>query len=344
MAENVPQGPSEAQRAAAEDLIEQASASVEAGTAPEPEPEPDEPEKTNATVVDPTEADAEDTPEGDAETQPEPEATTEPDPAPQEGHPFTPEEEQLLRRSKATAEDVEYFRGLTVEQRNRALSPLRNAVRNTDRLYGMKPEERERAIEAERTGTTTPGHESKAGNAAPKIEPDRTKAKALAEKLGITEEAVLEIAELALDPIRQRDAAIEADRATASQQQWASQVDSAARAAHTELAKSFPKLKDQAVFAALLDEDETVGLFQAKVRRGIDVKQAMSEAVRERATVKYLPEIQSQRQQERQASKQKAIQSTAEPTGTALKRAGPKAAPTVRSLDEAHDLVANGEV
>jgi hypothetical protein len=342
--QNTPVGADEATRMEASNktasLIDQAADLVEQ-EANEPETPPQPVEKPTAEIVE--ETDEAETP-GDAEPQgeqPEAEGTvTEPDAATPQGHPFTPEEEQLLRRSQATPEDVDYYRTLTVEQRNRALNPLRNAVRNQDRFFGLSPEERNREIERARGSDAAQFADAKAGpSPSPKLEADPAKIKALAERLGIEEAAAKEIVDAALDPIRQFAAQRQAEQAQAAQNDWSRKVETAAEAAHVEIAKAFPKLKDKFAFEALLGEPETFATFDAKVRSGVDVGKAMLDAARERATVKYFPEIQQQRQAAREADKTKAIKQTAEPTSKTLKRGPATGQPRVKSLDEAHERV-----
>jgi alpha-D-ribose 1-methylphosphonate 5-triphosphate synthase subunit PhnG len=341
---NTPQGPDADTKVNAssrlDDLIDAADEKIASGE--DSTSAGGEVEAAQATV--PSDEDVDDgtaeEPEGNApEGQPESEAQTEPDAATPQGDPFTPEEETLLRRSQATAEDIEYYRSLTVTQRNRALNPLRNSVRNTDRLYGLSPEERNREIERTRSEASSSTRESTGGHAVQKITPDKAKLNALAESLGITAEAAEALAETLLEPVNQREAQREQERQNAAQSDWSRRVDDAARSAHTEIAKTFPKLKESAAFEALLAEPETFAVFRAKVETGVDVGKAMLDAARERATVKFLPEINQKRAEAKAHDKAKVTKQTAEPTSKHLTRGPATGQPRVKNLDEAHALI-----
>lgn len=324
-------------------LIDSASESVfsEDKAEPKPEPKPEAPAKEPADEVEDTPAEVE--PEPDAPPQEQDSTTTpaaEPDATPQ-GHPLTDDEEFILRRNGATDEELDSFRALTVDQRNKLLRPLRAAQHKLNTIYGMTAEERNRTVEAERKSSASmPGQISEAVQPTmPRIEPDAGKIEAVAAALGITPEAAKQLADAILDPIRTVESNRIQAEAKARQDEWNRTINGAVTSAHTELAKQFPRLKEIGEVNKMLAEPETEGLFAAKVKRGMDVGKAMHEALKERATLKYLPELQQQRQAARAAEKKAVLNGSAEPTNASVKRGPAVGKAKARNLDEAHEQV-----
>lgn len=279
--------------------------------------------------------------EGDAPPEEGEQPATEDDEEPdagdaQQGHPFTSEEDIVLRRSQATAEDIAYFRSLTVEQRNRALNPLRNALRATDRFFGMPKEERDRAIEAAQQQTQSGRGESAAGKQPGlKIALPAATAKELANELGVSEAAVGKLAEALLGPLQEHAARLDSERTQRDESQRAGALESAVAKFHPELARTFPKLKDKGAVQALLSEPDTYALYSARLQAGDDHGTAITAALKKAATIKYAGEISHNRTTRQEADRQKTLRGTAEPTARSKGPAPAKGKP--RTLDEAHD-------
>lgn len=312
----------------------------------EPEPAPEaKPEPEKVAESEQPNPDAEATP-ADAQTEPEQaiaESVTEPDAATEEveqGDPLTPEEENLLRRQKASEDDIAAFRAMKVAQRNILLKPLRAAQHKLDTIFGMTKEAREAAI----------GRERQQLEGVPE-QPTATVDKAVRDRLAPDANALSEFAKVnsldeasvkkLLDSVTEKQAAyiteLERDRQARAQAEQMQRVDSAAAEARVALVKEFPRMATDSEYAAIVNDPVTVAVFTAKVNGGVPVGQAMREAFKQQATLRYLPEITQKRQAAVKADRDKAVKNT--PERTTASRGAEQKSPRPKNVDDAMAMV-----
>jgi hypothetical protein len=298
-------------------------------------PEQTEPKQEEAAVDESaaTEEDAE-----PAEATP---AASEPAPQTATGDPLTPEEELLLRRNGVGDAEMDAFRQLTVAQRNLLLRPARAAQQKLDHLYGLPKDERERALSELRQTSNQPNvqQDEVTKQVRQRLMPDRETLESFAADSGISDEAV----EKLVGAITQKQAAylaeIESERQSRAHTERASAFQTAVLEAKGELSKTFPKLAEDSELTAILNEPETFALWQAKASIGKSVGTAIKEALKERASVRYINDLQQQTKTKLEQDHKRAVRQTAEPTAKSMNRGSTAPRPKPRNVDEAMDSV-----
>jgi hypothetical protein len=279
-------------------------------TAPETPAPVTEPE----TPAEPQPADAPGSPAEPADTSITP---TEPEP----GDPFVPEEEHLLKRRRATADQIAYFRGLTVSQRNIALAPLRETQLELDRLFSLPRDKREAAIRQAReqqygqdpdTGPETPQAQK------PAVDP--AVIKEFAEASGLDEAIVRKLAENIAGTQAQDIADFKADRQKRDQDTAVARLNSAALEARTKLTKEIPGLSQDAKYNELINHPDAMALFHVRRQQGKDEATAMYEAWKFVAPQLNLPSTAQTRLQTERQQAAKLAKNTPEPTSKGLGR------------------------
>lgn len=276
---------------------------------------------------------------GDPEETPEPKPkAAEPTPDNREDHPLTPEEVTLLRRSKATEEQIAAYASVPVSQRNVLLAPLRNQAANLDRLFGLPKEQREAALEKERQVNTDQPREDRAlAEIRQKLVPDSEKLEAFAKANGLDIDSVKDLAATLMTAPAQVIAELERRDQSRAHGERVAQLKSAGDKTRAELVKPFPKLQDDAEYRALVMDDDFKGLYSAYVDSGLDVRESVSRAMRKAATLRYQTDIQ---QRSRQASPAATAQARATAEPTRKPRGQPEPQQRPRNVDEAMDRVA----
>lgn len=278
---------------------------------------------------------------GDQAEPPEPEPkAAEPTPVAREDHPLTPEEVNLLRRSRATEEEIEGYASIPVAQRNLLLAPLRKQQANLDRLFGLPKEQRDAALERERQGNTEP--EAKEDRATAEIRqklvPDVAQLEKFAKANGLDLDSVKELA----GTLMQAPAAVIAelerrDQSRARETQIAS-LRAAGDKTRAQLTKTFPKLGDDAEFAKLVQSPDFNGLYRVHIDSGLGVAEAVERAMRSAAVLRYQAEIQQRNRQYAEGATRQA-RATAEPTSKP--RGQPEAPKRPKNVDEAMEMSAS---
>ncbi len=250
-------------------------------------------------------------------------------------HALTPEEDQLLRRNQASAEDLDFYRSLTTEQRNKALRPLRAAQSKTDKFWSQPPAERAKL--SQHTDSTDSGvPEEDAVIAAIKAElmPDESVLKAAAEKEGISLESLRSLESERSAKTARILAGERRDRIAAENRSVAAETTKALEAAHGVLSAKFSQVKDKAVFQDLCNDPIAIAAGQAELGRSGNRALAIQVGLEAAAKVRFYDDVKTQHQRDLQTRKADALKSSPERTSK-TSRSAPATRKPPKDLDEA---------
>ena len=251
---------------------------------------------------------------------------------------LTPEEEHLLRRNQATADDLSFYRGLTVEQRNKALAPLRKAQADKDRFWSLPKEERARLSQDPQTQNGEPSApDTTEATLRAAIELPRGELEDIAKTEGISAESLAKLTSKQAALIAAKLAPIVKELDANRQRGAQSEADAAIKSSRDELAKSYGQLKDEKTWLDIVNDPETVAIAEAKLRmNGGDRTKAIKEALTLSAKIRF-SETNNTRRQRTAETRTAALKGTSEPTGSGRGSLNKKGAP--KNLDEAMDRV-----
>ncbi len=302
-----------------------------------------------------------------------------PTPTPSEtADPLSAEDKRLLERNGADADEIAEYEAMEPARREKALRPLRRAQLKLNATHSQPDR---RTPEGSGQAAGQPGQEPNASpGAPPKKDPHKEAATqrvrtalkgaegarpvfdakvidAIAEAEGLKRESVETLAthlseaittaqmqrlepliDLVADQVAERDR--DAESAAASDRTRT--VEAAAARARDELAKDFPKLKDDEEYGAVVNDPAALAMFSANIAQGQSVAAAMRGAIEMVATKRYLPDL---RTQHTQAAERRARQRTAGTgeRGSGGKPPAPGPAPltgsTSQRVEQAHSKV-----
>lgn len=283
-------------------------------------------------------------PEGDATVQPEaPETATTDAVATPQAEPLSPQDEFLLRRNGMKDADIEAYQKAGPDQRNQLWKEaLTRAQHKLNTIYGMTQEQRDQAVAQERQQQQPPTaqrDDAIAKAVRSRLAPDKAVVDEFASKNSLDPESTKKL----VDSLSEKTAAYfaeqEAERQTRTQSEQGARLESAKNESRAVLTKEFPKLAQDSEFNAIWGDPKTAALFTANLQSGQDVGPALREAIKERATLRYLPDLQLKRQAAVDKDRQTAIKNTAEPTTRTLARGADRPSARPKNVDEAMAMV-----
>lgn len=307
---------------------------AEAPSDPAPKTEPAEPADEKSVETEPaTEPESVESPK---EPETDDKATATPK-GPAE-YTLTPEEEHLLRRNQATTDDLAFYRGLTVEQRNKALAPLRKAQADKDRFWSLPKEERARLSQDPQNQNGEPSApDTTEATLRAAIELPRGELEDIAKTEGISAESLAKLTSKQAALIAAKLAPIVKELDANRQRGAQSEADAAIRSSRDELAKSYSQLKDDKAWSDIVNDPETVAIAEAKLRmNGGDRTKAIRDALTLSAKIRF-SETNNTRRQRTAETRSAALKGTSEPTGSGRGSLNKKGPP--KNLDEAMDRV-----
>lgn len=296
-ATEAPVGNAPSQPSPLEAVLEATWAKPEFGSPPKDEGkqeqvEPKEESAEAETTVEETAVEQPVEPAEGAETQ---EADADGEKPEQAVHALTPEEENLLRRQKATAEEIAQWAKIPVAERNKLLRPAREAQRKLDELFGMSRDKREAAIKRELgVGEQTEDQQSQiVARVRDRLKPDPNVIKEVAKDNGLDEKSVAKLVDSMLDKQAAMFADQEGYRHRREIQDRAAELDASLTATRAELTQKFPALKNDAEWETLQNDPMGVAMFQVLIAQGRSVGDAAKLVLNQQAAIKYLPNAMS---------------------------------------------------
>ncbi len=282
---------------------------------------------------------------------------------------LSPEDEDLLRDSGAEDEELDAYRAMPEDQREKLLRPLRRRARQSAD-EGTPREDRGTGDRRPRTPARSetepdPYHAEALKEVTEAIEKvaaepvfDEKVLKELSEAEGLSVQglqtlgktmvsAVNQVLLKRLEPVLGLVAAVGAERKrSAAAVRHQRILQDAASYAQKQLAKSFPKLLDEKEIEAVIGDRRARATFSANVHGGMSARAAMLDAIKLVATARYLPDLQNSKQKQAEQQARRRTRGTAERAGGT--RPGKPPAPRLTGpsssrVDQAHATVLRGE-